>query len=198
MLLIPFRVSVLLLLLLGTLTIVTSFSAIEPIRSTMPAVLPPTTDNLTVDEIYDLVDGKGKHARPVPAATVAAMVLVGVPTFFVVLPISLLFQLGKAIVESKVDKTKDLAPIDSGIHVSSDDIIPLQDRKYDLILLGATGFTGSLGVRYLAKTYGVNKDVTWAIAGRSQSKLDDVKKRWAKELGNDDILKVDTIIVDTS
>lgn len=163
----------------------------------MPAVLPPTTDNLTVDEIYDLVDAKGKHARPVPAATVAALVLLGVPTFFAVLPISILYQIGKAIVESKVDKTKDLAPIDSGIQVSSDDIIPIKARKYDLVVLGATGFTGSLCVRYLAKTYGVNKDVKWAIAGRSQSKLDEVKKRWAKELGDDDILKVDTIIVDT-
>ena len=188
---------VVLLLLLGILTFVASFSTIEPIRSTMPAVLPPTTDNLTVDEIYDLVDAKGKHARPVPAATVAALVLLGVPTFFAVLPISILYQIGKAIVESKVDKTKDLAPIDSGIQVSSDDIIPIKARKYDLVVLGATGFTGSLCVRYLAKTYGVNKDVKWAIAGRSQSKLDEVKKRWAKELGDDDILKVDTIIVDT-
>jgi hypothetical protein len=197
MLLITFRETVL-LLLIGTLTFVAPFSTMEPIRPTMPALLPPTTDNLSVDEIYELVDAKGKHASPVPVATVAALVLLGVPTFFVVLPFSILYQVCMSIVETTVDKTKDLAPIDSGIQVSSEDIIPIQERKYDLVLIGATGFTGSLGVRYLAKTYGVNKDVKWAIAGRSQSKLDDVKKRWAKELGNDDILKVDTIIVDTS
>jgi len=30
------------------------------------------------------------------------------------------------------------------------------DRKYDLVLFGATGFTGKLAALYLAKTYGSN------------------------------------------
>ncbi len=110
--------------------------------------------------------------------------------------------MGKSIVGKITTKTtKHLTPIDSGVVVSPNDIIPFQDRKYDLVIMGATGFTGSLCVRHLAKTYGVNTTngagVKWAMAGRSQSKLNEVKKRWAQELGNDDILTVDTILVDT-
>ena len=33
-------------------------------------------------------------------------------------------------------------------------IIPRESRKYDIVLLGATGFTGKLGAAYLAKQYG--------------------------------------------
>jgi hypothetical protein len=44
----------------------------------------------------------------------------------------------------------------------------------------------------------VGKKVKWAIAGRSQSKLDQVKKDLAALLGNDEALKIDTLIVDTS
>ena len=41
--------------------------------------------------------------------------------------------------------------------------------KYDLIVMGATGFTGRLVVEYLIKNYGVkNEKFSWAIAGRAQ------------------------------
>ena len=46
----------------------------------------------------------------------------------------------------------------------------MTDKRYDFIVLGATGFTGGEVVRYLvskpAETLG-----RWAIAGRSQEKL---------------------------
>eukprot|EP00977_Amphora_coffeiformis_P005335 scaffold1140_cov157-Amphora_coffeaeformis.AAC.11 len=48
------------------------------------------------------------------------------------------------------------------------------------------------------QTYGTAKDVKWALAGRSQDKLDQVKQRLATELKNDDLLKIPTILVDTS
>ena len=45
--------------------------------------------------------------------------------------------------------------------------------KYDLIVMGATGFTGRLVVEYLLKNYGVkNEKFSWAIAGRAQKKLE--------------------------
>lgn len=37
--------------------------------------------------------------------------------------------------------------------------------------MGATGFAGQLVAEYLANTYGVDKDLKWAIAGRSAQKL---------------------------
>ena len=43
----------------------------------------------------------------------------------------------------------------------------------------------------------VNGKVKWAIAGRSASKLMEIKSDIAKEIGNDDATKIETIIVDT-
>ena len=44
--------------------------------------------------------------------------------------------------------------------------------KNDLIVFGATGFTGKLVVEYLIKHYGLeNQKFTWAIAGRDKQSL---------------------------
>ena len=52
----------------------------------------------------------------------------------------------------------------------------MKDIKHDLVVMGATGFTGKLVVEYLIKNYGVrNQHFTWAIAGRSLSKLEKLK-----------------------
>lgn len=42
-------------------------------------------------------------------------------------------------------------------------------RQYDLVLLGATGFTGKLTAQYIAQY--LPEDLRWAIAGRSKEKL---------------------------
>ena len=44
-----------------------------------------------------------------------------------------------------------------------------RDREFDLVLLGATGFTGGLTARYLAEH--APKDLRWALAGRNEAKL---------------------------
>ena len=44
-------------------------------------------------------------------------------------------------------------------------------RKFDVIVWGATGFTGTLVAEYLLRQYGVDKDLRWAVAGRSDEKL---------------------------
>ena len=43
--------------------------------------------------------------------------------------------------------------------------------EFDIIVYGATGFTGRLVAEYLAQRYGVGGEVTWAMAGRSADKL---------------------------
>lgn len=48
-------------------------------------------------------------------------------------------------------------------------------REFDIVVLGASGFTGQLVVEYLANTYGVEGNVKWAIAGRNRSKLEAVR-----------------------
>ena len=45
------------------------------------------------------------------------------------------------------------------------------ERKYDLVIFGATGFTGKLCVKYLLENY-EEKDLKWAIAGRNFEKLE--------------------------
>lgn len=48
------------------------------------------------------------------------------------------------------------------------------DTKYDLVLLGATGYTGQLFLPYMVKNLPTH--LRWAIAGRNKSKLEDVAK----------------------
>ncbi|MFJ2830382.1 saccharopine dehydrogenase family protein [Streptomyces sp. NPDC087263] len=51
------------------------------------------------------------------------------------------------------------------------------DRAYDIVLFGATGFVGELTAEYLASH--APKGLRWAIAGRSQEKLDRLRERLA-------------------
>jgi len=46
------------------------------------------------------------------------------------------------------------------------------DRQYDVIIWGASGFTGKLVVEYFLQSTG--DDVVWAIAGRNRQKLEQV------------------------
>ena len=48
-------------------------------------------------------------------------------------------------------------------------------REYDVIVWGATGFTGALVAEYLLRAYGVDQSLRWAIAGRDIDKLAAVK-----------------------
>ena len=50
-----------------------------------------------------------------------------------------------------------------------------QQREFDVVLFGATGFTGKLVAEYLYKTYGVGGELRWALAGRNQAKLEAVR-----------------------
>ncbi|HLA35325.1 MAG TPA: saccharopine dehydrogenase NADP-binding domain-containing protein [Rhodocyclaceae bacterium] len=55
-----------------------------------------------------------------------------------------------------------------------------KDRTYDIVLFGATGFTGELTAEYLARTTGEHKGLRWALAGRNLEKLEQVRARLAK------------------
>jgi short subunit dehydrogenase-like uncharacterized protein len=47
--------------------------------------------------------------------------------------------------------------------------------KFDIVVYGATGFTGQLVAEYLAATYRGDRDLKWAMAGRSLDKLASVR-----------------------
>ncbi|MCI5046334.1 MAG: saccharopine dehydrogenase NADP-binding domain-containing protein [Aquisalinus sp.] len=48
-------------------------------------------------------------------------------------------------------------------------------KEFDVIVYGASGFTGRLVAEYLAQQYGVGGKVSWAMAGRSADKLAQVR-----------------------
>ncbi|THD81777.1 MAG: saccharopine dehydrogenase [Phenylobacterium sp.] len=47
--------------------------------------------------------------------------------------------------------------------------------EFDVIVYGASGYTGRLVAEHLAKRYGVGGEVKWAMAGRSATKLAEVR-----------------------
>jgi len=46
---------------------------------------------------------------------------------------------------------------------------PTTIRDYDIVILGATGYTASICAEYVVKNLPTN--LKWAVAGRSESKL---------------------------
>jgi short subunit dehydrogenase-like uncharacterized protein len=55
------------------------------------------------------------------------------------------------------------------------------ERPYDVVLCGATGFTGGLTARYLAE-HG-RDGLRWALVGRNRAKLESVRSQLAGSLG---------------
>lgn len=55
--------------------------------------------------------------------------------------------------------------------------------KFDVIIFGASSFVGAILTRYIAAQYGYDKDLKWAIAGRSERKLQQVRGTLVEALG---------------
>lgn len=55
------------------------------------------------------------------------------------------------------------------------------EREFDIIIWGASGFTGRLVVEYIFKTYGNTSDLKWAMGGRNQAKLEQVRAEMADD-----------------
>lgn len=51
----------------------------------------------------------------------------------------------------------------------------MTDKKFDVVVYGASGFTGRLVTEYLQQQYGNGDTVSWAMAGRSHNKLEAVR-----------------------
>ena len=48
-------------------------------------------------------------------------------------------------------------------------------RDYDIVVYGASGFTGRLVAEHVLSTYGATGEIKWALAGRSSRKLAEVR-----------------------
>jgi len=70
----------------------------------------------------------------------------------------------------------------------------MKDRKFDIVLFGATGFTGKLAAEHVARTYG--KNVKWAIAGRNLKRLEAVREHLVKI--NADSKELELLVADSA
>jgi short subunit dehydrogenase-like uncharacterized protein len=68
----------------------------------------------------------------------------------------------------------------------------MAERAHDIVLFGATGFTGALTAEYLAAH--ADAGTRWAMAGRNRQKLEDVRRRLAAI--NPDCAEVPVLIAD--
>ena len=62
----------------------------------------------------------------------------------------------------------------------------MSDREFDLIVFGASGYTGRLVAEHLLKAHGVRAEVRWAMAGRNPDKLAAVRE----EIGAPEALEI--------
>ena len=53
----------------------------------------------------------------------------------------------------------------------------MNEKNFDVVIYGATGFTGKLVVEYMLKQYGNDNSISWAMAGRSHEKLLAIKEK---------------------
>jgi short subunit dehydrogenase-like uncharacterized protein len=66
-----------------------------------------------------------------------------------------------------------------------------QEREFDVVVWGATGFTGRLTAESLLERYGLAGELRWALAGRNAAKLEAVRSEMARETGvNADALPI--------
>jgi hypothetical protein len=145
-----------------------------------------------------------QRAVPVVSWPKFAMFVAVLPVWATtVVPPSALYQLGRGVARSMgaIPGLKPRVPsFDSGYAVDPSSLVPRSERKYDVVVLGATGFCGGLAARHLARTYGVDgAKVKWAMVGRSLTKLGQVRSEIAAEAGLPvDQVKIDLIVVDSS
>ena len=55
--------------------------------------------------------------------------------------------------------------------------------RLDLVVFGATGFTGQFVVEEIARIENEHPGLSWGIAGRSRAKLEKIRQQAAKESG---------------
>ena len=65
----------------------------------------------------------------------------------------------------------------------------MADRQYDVVLFGATGFTGGLTAEYLSQH--ADEGTRWALAGRNHGKLEDLRRELGPEHAELPLLEAD-------
>jgi short subunit dehydrogenase-like uncharacterized protein len=58
-------------------------------------------------------------------------------------------------------------------------------REFEIIIWGASGFTGRLTAEYLLEHHGAGSELRWALGGRNRAKLEGVRDEIGKQTGVD-------------
>jgi len=67
---------------------------------------------------------------------------------------------------------------------TADTMEPAEPKKFNIIVFGASGFTGHFVVEEIARTVDSEVNFTWAVAGRDMGKLQAVLATASKVTGN--------------
>ena len=70
----------------------------------------------------------------------------------------------------------------------------MNESNFDVIVWGASGFTGRLVAEYLHKTYGEAESLHWAMAGRNKRKLQQVRQ----DIAGDRSSQIPIILADSN
>jgi len=70
------------------------------------------------------------------------------------------------------------------------------DREFDIVVLGATGFTGALVAGFLLDRYGVDSGLRWAIAGRNEQRLSELRDAMGDAAAALPVLTADSLDAD--
>ena len=120
-------------------------------------------------------DKKSLHLsglKVVPSFVFHVAVLLPIITFFLI-PI-LMVTLAVNKIANLFSKKPREQNSDSDDTIANVAIVPTKQRPFDLIMYGATGFTGKLAAMYIAKTYG-GTSFRWAISGRREAALESIR-----------------------
>ena len=66
-------------------------------------------------------------------------------------------------------------------------------REFDIVVVGATGFTGALVAEYLCDRYGVAGDLRWAAAARNEQKLATLRESLGSPATSLPVIVADTL-----
>ena len=145
--------------------------------------------------IAELMKAHSKGTKPVPYGPLLFILfLLTLPVAWALLvPLALLSAIAQFIFEVLIPSKPLVVFQDS---VPQKDNPSDEEREFDVVLYGATGFTGKLAVEHIAKTYLLRESagpkLRWAVAGRNQSALEKV----VKETCGDDGASLPIIIAD--
>lgn len=120
----------------------------------------------------DINDQMKRDGKSLPSSTwsplVSAILVLLIPFWLLILVPGAIVSLAIRFIVSRLPLTSNKTPLVFKKSQAQADAVKLP-REYDLILYGATGFTGTLAAKYLVKNY---PKLKWAIAGRNQKGLE--------------------------